>query len=612
MPVVDPTFHMWVTIVVIVLALVMYGLEKTPLDLTSLSIICVLMLFFHFFPLIGPSGQNALSPGRLLEGFSNPALLSVLGLLVMGQGLVRTGALDRVGRGVYRAAGGNATIATTLALLVVMIISAFLNNTPVVLIFIPIMQGLADQLSRPTSRLMIPLSYAAILGGMTTLIGSSTNLLVSSTLIELGESPLGFFEFTVPGVLMAAGGLAYVLIIAPRLLPDRAAFTRELVDESGKQFIAQIVVAPGSKLAGQKAVGGFFPGLREMTVRLVQRGEHAFLPPFEDFSLIPGDVVVIAATRKVLTDAIRDFGGDTLGDKEAPDLEKSDRRMTEQVLAEVMVAPGSRMIGQNLELIGFRYRYHCLVLGIQRHARMIRARMTEIRLEAGDVLLIQGHPDDVSALRANRDMVLLEWSAKDLPSPARSRQAASIFVITIGLAATGVLPIVVAAMVGAAAMVATGCLNVRQAIRAIDPSIVLMIAAALAMGISMQETGAAAYVASGLVSLLGNAGPMVMLSGLFLGIALFTNVLSNNACAILFTPIAVGIAHVLGIDPVVAAVTVLFAANCAFASPVGYQTNLLVMGPGHYRFIDFMRAGAPMIVFQWVVYSVVVPWYYGV
>ncbi|MCP4327789.1 MAG: SLC13 family permease [Alphaproteobacteria bacterium] len=603
---------MWVTLAIIVLAMVMYGLEKTPLDLTSLAIICVLMAFFHFFPMVGPDGVNRLRPERLLEGFANPALLSVLGLLVMGQGIVRTGALDQVGRAVYNTTRGHPLAATGLALVVVVVVSAFLNNIPVVVIFIPIMQALADQLGRTASRLMIPLSYAAILGGMTTLIGSSTNLLVSSALIEIGEEPFGFFDFTIPGILMAIGGLVYILLVAPRLLPDRQAFTRVLVDDAGKQFIAQIVVAPDSRLAGEKAVGGFFPRLKGMTVRLVQRGEHAFLPPFEDFSLIPGDVVVIAATRKVLTEAIQDYGGESMADDVAPSPEKGGRRVTEQVLAEAMVAPSSRMIGQNLELIGFRYRYHCLVLGIQRHARMIRARMTEIRLEAGDVLLIQGHPDDVAALRANRDMVLLEWSAKDMPSPAHARRAGLIFAVTIGLAAFGILPIVISALGGAAAMVATGCLNMRQAIRAIDSSIVFMIGAALAMGTSLQATGGADYIAMLLIDGFGDSGPVVVLSAFFLTVAILSNIISTKACAVLFTPIAIGIAHGLGANPVAFAVAVVFASNCSFASPVGYQTNLLVMGPGHYRFYDFVRAGAPMIIFAWIIFTIVVPWYYGV
>ncbi len=613
MPIADPTFHMWAALALIAVAMVMYALEKTPLDLTSLAIICVLMAFFHFFPLPGPEGGNRLSAGRLLEGFANPALWSVIGLLVIGQGLVRSGALDRVGRAVYDATRGHPVAATGLALLVVLVVSAFLNNIPVVVIFIPIMQALAQQLDRTASRLMIPLSYAAILGGMTTLIGSSTNLLVSSALIDIGAQPLGFFDFTVPGTMMAFAGLIYLLIVAPWLLPDRRAFTRELVDETGKQFIAQIVVTHSSKLAGERAVGGFFPVLKNMTVRLVQRGEHAFLPPFEDFSLIPGDVVVIAATRKTLTDAIAEFGDDAVGgETELAEAERAQgRRPREQVLAEVMIAPGSRMIGQNLELFGFRYKYHCLVLGIQRHARMIRARMTEIRLEAGDVLLIQGNEDDIANLRANQDMVLLEWSAKDLPARDQAGKAAAIFAVAVGLAALGIVPIVISAMSGAAAMIAAGCLNVRQAIRAIDSSIVMMIAAALAMGASLQETGGADYIAMHLVGLFGDSGPAVLISAFFLTVAVLSNIISTKACAVLFTPIAVSIANGFGVDPIPFAVAVVFAANCSFASPVGYQTNLLVMGPGHYRFVDFIRAGAPLILFLWLVFSVVVPWYYG-
>lgn len=597
---------MWVTLALIAAAMTAYAIEKTPLSLTSLIVICTFMVFFHAFPVTDPAGRSLLDAEALLLGFSNPALLTVISLLVMGQGLVRTGALDRIGRAAYQVTRGHPVAATGLVFLVIMVVSAFLNNTPVVVIFIPIVQALAQQIGWSASRLMIPLSYAAILGGMTTLIGSSTNILASSALVGVGERPLSFFEFTVPGSILALAGFVYVIFIAPRLLPDRTAYTRELVEDGGKQFIAQLVVAPGSKLAGERAVGGFFPGLKDMTVRLVQRGEHAFLPPFEDFSLIPGDIVVIAATRKVLTEALRDLGGGALGEDET-----QGRDLSERTLAEVMVAPGSRMVGFNLELIGFRYRYGCIVLGIQRQARMIRARMTEIRLEAGDVLLVQGHPDDIAAMRNDPDVVLLEWSAKDLPAHGHARRAAVIFGVAVGSAAVGMVPIVLASLGGAAAMIASGCLNVRQATRAIDLSIVLMIAASLAMGMSLQVTGGATYVAEQLLALLGDSGPAVVVSAFFLIVALFTNVLSNNACAILFTPIAVGIAAGLGQSPIPFAIAVVFAANCSFASPVGYQTNLLVMGPGHYRFFDFVRAGAPMILWMWAVFTLVAPWYYG-
>ena len=616
---IDPSFQMWATFGVILAALALYLVERIPMEVTSLGVLCALMLMFHLMPVVDADGVNLLRAERLIQGFANPALLTVLGLLVIGEALVRTGTLDTAANLVYRFSGGSAVLAIVVSLVFVLAISAFLNNIPVVVIFIPIMQNLAERIGRSPSTVMIPLSYAAVLGGMTTLIGSSTNLLVSSALIELGERPFGFFDFSVPGVAIALIGLVYVIIIAPRLLTDRAAMAAALTGPdsgAGKQFVVQIEITANSPLLGERAAGGFFKSLSHMTVKMVQREEHAYLPPFDDISLEEGDILIVAATRKVITEALsRDIAmlyPDLRDGRSSDDADDSRWRAGNQAMAEVMVTPASAMIGRNLEQIGFRYQHHCIVLGIQRRARMIRERMTEIRLEAGDVLLIQGPPDDITALRSNRDVVLMEWSAKDLPHRRRSRRAALIFTAVVVTAASGMLPIVTAAVGGAAAMIAVGALNVRQAGRAMDRQIIIMIPAALALGLAMQETGGADFLSHLVIGNLMGAGPVAVLSGFFLLVAILANLISTKACAVLFTPIAVGIAHGLNVDPTPFAVAVVFAANCSFASPIGYQTNLLVMAPGHYRFVDFIRAGAPLVIVMWLAFTLVVPFYYGV
>ena len=484
---VEPTFHMWAIFAIIAGALALYAWERTPMEVTSIGVVCVLLLFFQVFPVPGADGGNRLEPQRILLGFANPALIAVLALLVMGQGMVRTGVLDRGARMVLSMGAGRAWLSVSITLGGALAVSAFLNNIPVVVIFIPIMQALAQRFGRSVSTLMIPLSFAAVLGGMTTLIGSSTNLLVNSALIELAERPFDFFDFSIPGLVMAAVGLVYVCALAPRLLPDRASLTDAVLEGGGKQFIAQITISQDSELLGKGAPGGIFAGLADMTVRMVQRGEQPFLPPFEGYAVRSGDVFVVAATRKALTEALaRDAGllypdlDDGREDGE-PRWERGD-----QVLAEVMVAPASLFIGQTLRHIGFRHKTHCIVLGIQRRSRMIRARMIDIRLDAGDVLLIQGQPDDVSALKDSRDVILLAWSAQALRALDHARRASLIFFAAIGLAASGALPIVVATLTGAAAMVAAGVLSVRQAFRAVNPAIATTIVAALALGVSLQ------------------------------------------------------------------------------------------------------------------------------
>ena len=612
-------FQMWAVFALILVALVFYVLERAAMEVTSLGIICALLIFFHFFP-VGTEGAPSLTPGRILQGFANPALITVLALLVLGQGMIRTGVLDRGASLLLGARGGRGglLVSLLLILLVAMIVSAFLNNIPVVVIFIPIMQMLASRYGRSVSKLMIPLSYAAVLGGMTTLIGSSTNLLVNSALIEMKVAPFGFFGFSIAGLVMASTGLLYVLLVAPRLLPDRAGLANSMVDGDGKHFVAQITVSEDSDLVGKDAPGGHFSGLPEKTLRMVQRGEQAILPPFEDYTARPGDVLVVAATRKALARFLAEDPGLLHPDLEAGrsfpgDLTPGGRwQEGGQSLAEVMVAPASGMIGQTLPQVGFRYKTHCIVLGIQRRSRMIRQRITDIRLQSGDVLLIQGQPDDLTRLRRNRDVVLLEGSAEELPALDHAKRATAIFIAVIALAASGVLPIVVAALAGAAAMVMVGVLNVRQAFQAVDAKIFTTIGAALALGVALQETGGAQYLAQALVSALEGATPATILSLFFLLVAVLSNIISTKTAAVLFTPIAVDLAQALGVEPQVFAVAVIFAANCSFASPLGYQTNLLVMGPGHYRFADFFRAGLPLIVLMWLVFTLFAPWYYGI
>ena len=604
----DPALQMWFVFGLIGVTLTLYALERLPLEITSLGAISALMLFFHFFPVVGGGGGNLLSPERFLHGFANPALIAVLALLVIGEGMVRTGALDRLAQlvlGISRP-----LVAIALSFVLVILISAFLNNTPVVVIFIPIMQALAAKIGRSSSALMMPLSFAAII----TLIGSSTNLLVNSALIELGQPAFGFFDFTLPGLAIAGVGFVFLLFVIPRLLPDRAGLAGLLLPGGGKQFVAQITIGPDASLIGETAKGGLFQALPDITVQLIMRGEHGELPPFDNYSISEGDVLVVVATRAALTKVLETDPSllhPELREREEDEADSEGRwRQGEQTLAEVMVSPSSRMVGRNLEQIGFRYSYHCVVLGIRRRARMIRARMTNIRLEPGDVLLVQGQPEDVGGLKASRDVVLMEWSQAELPATHRVKRALIIFAAVVGLAATGVVPIVISSLAGAAAMVALDVLNLRQAARAVDGKIVTMIAAALALGVAMQETGGAAYISALLAVGATDASPAIVLSFFFLLVALMSNMLSAKATAVLFTPIAISLANQVGAPVEAFAVAVIFASNCGFASPIGYQTNLMVMGPGHYLFRDFIRAGLPLLLVIWLAFSLTAPLFF--
>jgi di/tricarboxylate transporter len=569
-----------------------------------------LLLLFHIMPLV-TGAPPRLGPGDILGGFSSPALIAVSALLVVGQAMVSTGALEGIARFLVWLSRGSFRRAYALSLGYVTASSAFLNNTPIVVIFMPILRSVAERYGRSASAVMMPLSFAAILGGMLTLIGTSTNLLVSGELARLGQQPLAFFDLTVPGLVLALAGGAYVLFL-PAILPQRDE-PPGLVSVDGKQFIAEIDVAPDSKLIGEASRGGLFPSLSDVTVRLIQRDQHMILPPFENVVLQPGDVLIVAATRKVLTEILAKNPGHLLRTSGvASDPAVAGTQPSELVLAEAMIKPASRIIGQTLELTNFPARSQCTVLGIQRRARMLRTRLHELRLEPGDVLLLVGRQDALERLRADPDVLLMEWSASEMPLVSKAPVAAAIFAAIVLPAALDLVPIVITALLGVVALVATGCLNIRQAARAVDRQIVLIIASALALGTALEATGGAAYVAMLVLRAMEGASPSAVLSALFLVVAALTNVLTNNAAAVLFTPIAVNVAAGLGVDVFPFALAVAFGASCSFATPIGYQTNLLVMGPGHYRFRDFVTAGLPLVFIVWAAFSLFVPWYYGV
>jgi di/tricarboxylate transporter len=611
--VIDASIHMWMVIALMAVTMVSFALERISLELTSLAMLTFLLVWFQLFPLPGPQGGNLLGPTELLRGFANPALLAVLALMVMGQAMIHTGALAGLANALVRLSKRRIYLSLAAVFVGVVVTSAFLNNTPVVVMFIPIMQTLALRLNWSPSRLMMPLSFAAILGGMTTLIGSSTNMLVGSAMIDLGVPPLSMFAFTPIGLCLAAVGAAYVTLGLPRLLPHRGTLAGTLFGE-GRQFVAEIDVLPGSKLIGARAVAGAFRELPDVTVRLIQRRDHSILPPFDDVELQAGDSVIVAATRQALTDVVTRHAGYLLsqdGRNSTEAHEPPSRRPAERVLAEVMIAPASRMIDQTIDMVGFRRRFGCLVLGIQRRGRMARMRLADIRLAAGDVLLVAGPRESINALSNNPDLLLMAWATRDLPRYQRAPHAIIVFGSAVLLAATGVLPISVAAIGGAVMMVAVGCLNLRQAVRAMDRTILLLVGATLALGTALEASGGARFLAITAVESFAGTDPIVNMSLLFLVVALATNLLSNNACAVLFTPIAISLAHDLAVPPSVMAITVLLAANCSFASPIGYQTNLLVMGPGHYRFIDFVKGGLPLVLLMWLTFMLVAPTFFG-
>jgi di/tricarboxylate transporter len=599
---------MWYVLTVIAGAVVVYALDRFPIELVSGVILAALIVPFAVFPFADPVTEEViLDPAVLLSGFASPALFAILGLLIVGQGMYQSGALEYPTRVLVSAYDRYRGLAVIAIFGFIMVVSAFLNNTPVVVMFVPIIAAIAAQGGIASSKLMMPLSFLSILGGMCTTIGSSTNLLAVEAFENAGGPQLEFFALAPMGLVLVAVGGVY-MVIATRFIIPRREGPNDLVEKDGRQFVAQIVLDRGNPLLGVAAKAGRFEDLPDITVRMIQRKDEVILPPFDDAKLRLGDKLIVAGTRDALTSLLRKRP--EILDSFMSEVETMEGASGELTMVEAVVAPGSRIIGRSVNQIRFRFQTNCVIVGIQRRSRMIRAEIASIRLEAGDVLLILGDRSDVRALRSDRDIIMLERSMQELTDIAHARFAAGIFLGVVLTASTGFLPIAVAALLGAVAMVGAGCLNVRQASRAVDRRVYLLVGVALAMGLALERTGGARLLASFITPLAQEGGPMALIGVVFILTATLTNLLSNNATAVLITPIGVSAADAAGIDPMVLVLTIIYAANCSFATPVAYQTNLLVMGPGHYRFSDFIRVGVPMTLILWVAYTLVAPIYF--
>ena len=540
----------------------------------------------------------------------------MLALLILGQAVVNTGSLNAVSRLIAKLAEKSYRLSLVVTLIGVMVISAFINNTPTTVVFIPIMLAIASQAGLSASKVMMPLSYASILGGTTVLIGSSTNLLVAGVVVTMGFEPMGLFDFSFPGIIIAIVGLAFIIFIQPRLMIDRAPLSSELMGDAQRQFVIQLEVDVKSSLIGKSLADENLLSVDDVTIKMLQRHEHAYLAPFADsLTVQPFDVIVFTTTKQTLVELLAEreklmFGKIAALNPQIFDGDE-DNNPENMVMSEILIAPNSRMIGQNIEQIGFYHNTHCTVLGIQRRSRMITSRMTEIRLAAGDVLLVMGNTENIEQLRSSEDYMVMEWSSIDLPSKGNARRVNLIFGCVIFAATILGVPIYIAASVGAIAMILSKAMNIRQAARAIDGQIIMLVAAGIALGTALQVTGGAAFLAENLVDVMHGSHPVLVMSALFLLMGVATNVLSNNATALIFTPIAINTAEIVDAPVAMFIHAVIFASNCcSFASPIGYQTNLLVMGPGHYKFADYLRAGIPLSIIIWITYAIFSYYYY--
>ncbi|MEM9384049.1 MAG: SLC13 family permease [Pseudomonadota bacterium] len=604
-----PDLHGLIVMLLTLGALVLFSRDRLPLETSCLTILVLLVLLFQFFP-YAPQGVP-LAPADFLTGFGHEALITICALMIVGKGLETTGALKPLAVALSQGWQRNPVMSLLLTLTLGALLSAFVNNTPIVVMLLPILVSVSIQTRKPASGVLMPMGLATLLGGMATTIGTSTNLLVVSIAQDLGQPRMGMFDFTLPALIAGTVGVIYLWQVAPRLLPERQAL---LSDTSPRVFTALLHVSEDSFANGRTLAEVRKRTEDNIKIERIQRGENLYLTRLPSVQITAGDRLVVNDTPERLKEFERVLGTrlHSADDPEQPITGDEQLAAVGQQLAEVVVTRGSPLHHRTLRRTRFSTRYRLMPLAIHRAKGdpTGNSELRDVRLRAGDVILVQGTRDAINELKRSNDMLVLDGTT-DLPYTERARWALGIMLAVIGSAALDIMPISISSISGVALMILTGCLTWRDLSSALSAPVILVIVVSLALGSALMATGGAAFLADSYVGLTQNLPIPIVMSGLMLLMAVITNVVSNNAAAVIGTPIAIGIAQSLGapIQPFVLAV--LFGANMSYATPIGYQTNLLVLSAGGYKFSDFLRVGVPLTLIIWLTLSVVLTLFYG-
>lgn len=605
----SPDAHGIAVLFLIVAALYLFTRERFPLESSSLIVLIVLSAGFYFFPYT--VNDVPLGPSQFFAGFGNEALIAVCALLIIGKGLEMTGALQPVATLVSDIWTTRPMIALLTMLVSVAVLSAFVNDTPIVVLMIPILVGISLRAKTPVSGMMLPMGLATIIGGMSTTIGTSTNLLVVGIAADLGLGTIGMFDFMKPFLIVGSIGLAYVWLAVPRLLPQREL---PMADTKPRVFNAQLLVKEDGFSAGKSLAEVLAKTGGEMRVQRIRRGDNLFLAKLPTVKLQAGDRLFVKDTPENLKRFEAVLEATLYGDSDTvhPVDETTPLTAEGQQLAEIVVTSDSPLHLRSLGDAPTLERYGLLPLAIHKAGSpgmKVAGDLSEIRLHPGDVLLVQGGRTSIDALKHGGEALVLDGTT-DLPRAHHSKRALLVFAFVVSSAALGIMPIALSALIGVGLMLATGCLSWRDAARSLPTSVIMIIVASLALGKALVGTGMAEYLAAGFVDAAAGLPPPAILSAFMFTIAVLTNIVSNNAAAVIGTPIAIATAHRLGVDPVPFVLAVLFGANMSFVTPFGYQTNLLVMSAGGYKFSDFVRVGLPLAIIMWAGFSIVLPFFY--
>ncbi|MDJ0532837.1 MAG: SLC13 family permease [Xenococcaceae cyanobacterium MO_207.B15] len=582
------------TLIILALALISFVLEWLPVDLTAITVAIVLMLL------------GLVSPEEGIAGFGNSATITVMAMFILSAGVTRTGAIQVV-RDLLLVWGGKNSIQQILVMgIIVGPISAFINNTAVVAIFIPIIEDWCKKQGLSVSKLLMPLSFASILGGTLTLVGTSTNILASGLSEKLGYGDFKMFQFTTLGAIVFAIGLLYLAVFSPRILPNRKKPRNGSISQGYEldDYVTEIIVSPNSTLIGQTLRQSEIQRKFDVDVlELIHKGTH-FPQPIADKMMSAGDILIVRGSREVLLQIKDERDIEILPDfkfNNGGNLEK-ELNTGEEKIGEVLILSNSRLIGSTLKDLRFRQRYNATVLAIRRGQELIRERLGKVPLRFGDLLLLQGPKQSFLGLQTTRELLVLEQRDVENLRLDKARYAIAICLVVIILSAFNLVPILVSALAGVMAMVFTGCLKPGEIYGAVRWDVIFLLAGLIPLGTAMSNSGATQWLAQPLEMVGSTLSGYWILLFFYIITSVLTAILSNNAAVLLMIPLGVQVAETLGnIDPLAIMFAVTFGASNSFMTPIGYQTNTMIYSPGGYRFTDFMRLGTPLSILMAVV-----------
>lgn len=578
-------------LVILLLAVVLFASEWLPMDLTSLLILLVL------------AATGLVSVEEAFSGFSNPAVLTVAAMFIISAGISHTGAMSRVGERLIRLAAGSEPRLIAAIMATVALFSAFINNIGATAVLMPVVTGMARKLNTSPSKLLIPLAFGSLLGGVCTLIGTPPNILMNALLRQYSGESFALFDFAPIGLAVAACGILYMVLLGRKLLPIRKG--GKLTEEyQVKEYITEVELLAKSPIVGQTIAHSGLDKDFNLKIRAIVRGQQKIPQPHGNSKLREGDVLFLEGNPEGILKVMKAKGLELIPERDNPPPKKATEEM---VVVEASLTTNSDLVGRTLSQVSFRESHGLNVLALWRQGAPVVRQVDKVLLKFGDVLLLQGPLKRVLHLGRGHGFLLLGGVPPVPYRPRRAPLALAVLLTVILLAAFGVLPIMLAASLGAALMVLGRCLTVQEAYESIDWRIIVLIAGTLPLGLAMENSGAARLIAALVLDVVGPFGPWVVLAAFFLLTSLLTELMSHAATAVLIAPIAYHTALELGVDPKPFFMAVAIAASSCFMTPISHQSNALVMGPGGYRFFDYTRVGAPLNLLVWLLSTLLIP-----